>query len=78
MKKYVLSTIFIILILGVGFSGCIDEEEPEEQDIEDVAIQTIGFLSTGKFNQAYKLFNKTVTDQMPVQQLEEIWSALLT
>lgn len=43
MKKYVLSTIFIILILGVGFSGCIDEEEnndpgsADEQVINDIA-----------------------------------------
>ena len=76
IKKVFLSIItFIIIVIGTALTGCISEEE---QDIEDVAIQTIGFLSTGKFNQAYKLFNETVTDQMPVQQLEEIWSALLT
>ena len=79
IKKVFLSIItFIIIVIGTALTGCISEEEPEEQDIEDVAIQTIGFLSTGKFNQAYELFNETVTDQMPVQQLEEIWSALLT
>jgi len=75
MIKIFLSIItFIIIVIGIALTGCISEEE---QDIEDVAIQNIGFLSTGKFNQAYELFNEIVTNQMPVQQLEEIWSALI-
>jgi dienelactone hydrolase len=79
IKKVFLSFIILIIItIGAALTGCISEDEPEEQDIEDIAIQTIGFLSTGKLNQAYELFNETVTDEMTVQQLEKIWSALIT
>lgn len=75
IKKVVLS--LIVLVIGITLTGCVKKEEPEEQDVEDIAIQTIGFLITGYFTQAYEQFNKTVTDEMSLQQLEDIWSALL-
>ena len=78
IKKIYLSCILcIIIVIGILLTGCINEEEPEEQNVEEIAIQTVEFLSKGEFNQAYEFFHETVTDQITVQQLGNIWDTLL-
>jgi pimeloyl-ACP methyl ester carboxylesterase len=82
IKKIYLSFILCLIIaIGTSLTGCITEEEPKEQkkeqNIEEIAIQTVEHLRKSEFNQAYELFDETVTDQMSTQQLEEIWDLLL-
>lgn len=78
IKKIYLSCILcIIIIIGISLTGCINEEEPEEQNVEEIAIQTVELLSKSEFNQAYEFFNETITDQLTVQQLEDIWDTLI-
>ena len=78
IKKIYLSCILcIMMVIGISLTGCIYKEEPEEENVKEIAIQTVEFLSKGEFNQAYEFFNKTVTDQIAVQQLEDIWDSLL-
>jgi alpha-beta hydrolase superfamily lysophospholipase len=79
LKKIYLSCILcLVIIIGTSLTGCITEEEPAEHNIEEIAIQTVEHLRNSEFNQAYEFFNVTVTDQMTIQQLEEIWDLLLT
>ena len=76
-KVYLLCISCIILVIGISLTGSIYNEGPKEENVKEIAIQTVEFLSTGEFNQAYEFFNETVTDQITVQQLEDIWDALL-
>ena len=77
MIKKVYLSCCIILVIWISLTGSIYNEGPEEENVKEIAIQTVEFLSTGEFNQAYDFFNETVTDQMAVQQLEDIWDSLL-
>jgi fermentation-respiration switch protein FrsA (DUF1100 family) len=78
IKKLYLSCILcLIIVIGTSLTGCITEEEPREQSIEDIAVQTVEHLKKSEFNQAYEFFNETVTNQITIQQLEEIWNLLL-
>ncbi|UCB58972.1 MAG: DUF3887 domain-containing protein [Thermoplasmatales archaeon] len=76
-KKYLICILCLVIIIGTSLTGCITEEEPKEQNIEEIAIQTVEHLRKSEFNQAYEFFNETVTNQMTIQQLEEIWGLLL-
>ena len=51
IKKIYLSCIlFSIIVLGTVLMGCITEEEPKEQNIEEIAIQTVEHLRKSKYD----------------------------
>ena len=82
MKKYVLSTIFIILILGVGFSGCIDEEEnnekqQEELNLEFEAIGIVENLSQNNYQDVYQKFNDEMKNALSLKDLQTAWESLI-
>ncbi|MEA3457218.1 MAG: DUF3887 domain-containing protein, partial [Candidatus Thermoplasmatota archaeon] len=82
MKKCLLLTIFIILILGMGFSGCIDEEEnnekqQEELNLEFEAIRIVENLSQDNYQDVYQKFNDEMKIALPPQDLQAAWENLI-
>jgi dienelactone hydrolase len=82
MKKYLLLTIFIILILGMGFSGCIDKEENNESqqeklNIEFEATRIVENLSQNNYQNVYQKFNDEMKIALPPQDLQTAWESLV-
>jgi len=83
MKKCLISTIFIILIIGVGFSGCIDEEEndlekeEEELNLEFEAIGIVENLSQNNYQDVYQKFNDEMKNALSLQYLQTAWEGLI-
>ena len=81
MKKYLLLTISIILILGMRFSGCIEEEnnenQQEELNLEFEAIRIVENLSQNNYQDAYQKFNDEMKNALPPKDLQAAWESLV-
>jgi len=81
MKKCLISTIFIILILGVGFSGCIEEtKEPIGNNKTHIEIATdfMNKLQQKKYDISYTYFSDELKNSLPLSQLISIWEYFIS
>ena len=64
-------------LLLACLTGCVEQPPQQNQPTSiSVALQTINYLDNGNYTDAYLLFNHSVQQLMPLQQLEEIWTTL--
>ncbi|MEM4258590.1 MAG: DUF3887 domain-containing protein [Candidatus Thermoplasmatota archaeon] len=79
MQRNICFTVVLGLILvgGALFSGCIQKPHPESKTSEEIALELVDSLNSGRYTEAHSLFNASVTAVMSVQQLQQIWASIL-
>jgi len=81
MKKCLISTIFIILIIGSVLSGCIEEENNEDQqqelNLELEAIRIVENLSQNHYQEVYQKFNEDMKNAISLNELQTAWESII-
>ena len=78
MKKLKFKIIICVAILFIcSFTGCVEEEKPEEKTQLDIALDFVDLLSKESFSDAYSLFNNDMANSLSQDQLENAWDSIL-
>ena len=83
MKKQIIPTLSIIILLSAGLSGCMDEVENNDDnklkiDFEKEAINFVENLSQYNYQITYEQFDDTMKSVLPVQDLQGAWEGLIS
>jgi len=81
MKKFLISIVFIILILVVGFSGCIEEtKEPigNNKTHNEIATDFMNKLKQKEYDISYTYFSNEMKKSLPLSQLTSIWEYFIS
>ena len=75
MKKHIIPTLSIIILLSAGLSGCVDEVENNDDnklkiDFEKEAINFVENLSQYNYQITYEQFDDTMKSVLPVQDFK--------
>jgi len=83
MKKRLVTTLSIIFLINIVISGCIDEEEKNndkivDTDIEKEAVEIIENLSQNNYQFAYQKFDDTMKSLLNIEDLRIAWEGLIS
>lgn len=89
MKKFYLLSIVLVAIVAI-LSGCNQDDGQNgantgegavegnkgDEEIIELAETFINRLSEGNYNEATENFDETMTEQLPREELEKLWTSL--